>query len=296
METAGPCPRLAGRNAEYYTERQLNVANNARRAGFESLVLVVTLQRGLNDDQMGDILRYAGLNADVVRCVNFQPVSMAGRMDRNKIREVRITNADVVNDIEKQTGGQIKANDFYPIPVEVPLASYVELVRGKTNHYDRFSTHSQCGRATLVYVDKKGGEVTFDPITRHMNADGLYSSLDRAARSGRFVGTLLGLSGVIRHTDWRMKRDMIGPILLRGNYEGTGEFMRKVLMIGDMHFMDAYNFDFQRVHKCAIHYLVPDERFGARVIPFCTMNNFHRPRIERQYAVPLVSAHPAGRV
>jgi hypothetical protein len=277
------------RLAEYYTARQLNVANSARRAGFGSIVLVVTLQRGLNDNQMGDILRYAGENSDVVRCVNFQPVSMAGRMDRNKIREVRITNADVVNGVERQTGGQIKASDFYPIPVEVPLASYIELIRGKMDHYDRFSTHAQCGRATLVYVNKKDGKVTFEPITRHMNAEGLYSSLDKAARSNRFVGTLRGLSGVLRHTDWRMKREMIGPILLRGNYKGTGEFMRKVLMIGDMHFMDTYNFDFQRVHKCAIHYLVPDEKFGARVIPFCTMNNFHRARVEKMLATPLTS-------
>ena len=278
--------------AEYYTERQLNVVNSARKAGFESIVLVVTLQKGLNDAQMGDILRYAGENSDVVRCVNFQPVSMAGRMDRNKIREVRITNADVVNGVERQTDGQIKASDFYPIPVEVPLASFIELVKGRADHYDRFSTHSQCGRATLVYVNRKDGKVTFDPITRHMNAEGLYSSLDRASRSGRFVGTLRGLYGVLRHTDWRMKRDMIGPILLRGNYEGTGEFMRRVLMIGDMHFMDTYNFDFQRVHKCAIHYLVPDEKFGARVIPFCTMNNFHRPSVERMLATPLASYKP----
>jgi uncharacterized radical SAM superfamily Fe-S cluster-containing enzyme len=215
---------------------------------------------------------------------------MAGRMDRNRIREVRITNADVVNGVEEQTGGQIRASDFYPIPVEVPLAAYIELVRGKKEHYDRFSTHSQCGRATLVYVNKDDGKVTFDPVTRHMNPEKLYQSLDRASRSGRFVGTLRGLYGVLRHTDMRIKRDMIGPILMRGNYQGTGEFMRKVLMIGDMHFMDGYNFDFQRVHKCAIHYLVPDEKRGARVVPFCTMNNFHRPQIERMLAVPLASS------
>jgi 7,8-dihydro-6-hydroxymethylpterin dimethyltransferase len=273
--------------AEFYTERQLNVPNNARKAGFESIVLVVTLQKGVNDGQMGDIVRYAGENSDVVRCVNFQPVSMAGRMDRNKIREVRITNADVVNGVEKQTGGQIKASDFYPIPTEVPLAAYIELVRGKKEHYDRFSTHSQCGRATLVYVSRRNGRVAFDPVTRHMNPEKLYSSLDRASRSGRFAGTLRGLYGVMRHTDMKLKRDMMVPILLKGNYKGTGDFMRKVLMIGDMHFMDAYNFDFQRVRKCAIHYLVPDEKFGARVVPFCTMNNFHRPAIEKSLAIPI---------
>jgi uncharacterized radical SAM superfamily Fe-S cluster-containing enzyme len=289
-------PQGGRKLAEYYTERQLNVARNARDVGFASIVLVVTLQRGVNDDQMGDILRYAGENSDVVRCVNFQPVSMAGRMDRNKIREVRITNADVVNGVEKQTGGQIRASDFYPIPVEVPLASYIELVRGRRGHYDMFSTHSQCGRATLVYVGRKDGQVTFDPVTRHMNPEKLYSSLDGASRSGRVAGTLRGLYGVLRNTDARLKRDMVAPILLRGNYKGTGDFMRKILMIGDMHFMDAYNFDFQRVHKCAIHYLVPDERFGARIIPFCTMNNFHRPHVERRLSAPLVSSRPVSQV
>jgi hypothetical protein len=278
--------------AEYYTKRQMNVAQCARAVGFASIVLVVTLQRGVNDDQIGDILRYAGENSDVVRCVNFQPISMAGRMDWNKIREVRITNADVVKGVERQTGGQIRSSDFYPIPVEVPLASYIELVRGRRDHYDRFSTHVQCGRATLVYVGKRDGKVTFDPITRHMNPEKLYASLDSASRSGRFVGTLKGAWGILRHTDGRLKRDMVAPILLRGNYEGTGDFMRKVLMIGDMHFMDAYNFDFQRVHKCAIHYLVPDDRLGARVIPFCTMNNFHRPQVEKRISIPRVSSHP----
>ena len=276
--------------AEFYTGRQLNVANNARKAGFESIVLVVTLQRGVNDGMMGDIVRYAGENSDVIRCVNFQPVSMAGRMDRNKIREVRITNADVVNGVEHQTGGQIGARDFFPIPVEVPLAGYIELVRGRTDHYDRFSSHSQCGRATLVYVNRKDGQVTFDPITRHMNPEKLYRSLERASGSGRIVGTLRGAYGMLRYTDWRLKRDLVSPMLLKGNYGGTGEFMRKVLMIGDMHFMDAYNFDFQRVRKCTIHYLVPDERFGVRVVPFCTMNNFHRPLIEKRISVPLATS------
>ena len=275
--------------AEYYAERQLNVADNARKAGFESIVLVVTLQRGVNDGQMGDIVRYAGENSDVIRCVNFQPVSMAGRMDRSKVREVRITNADVVNGVEKQTGGQIRASDFFPIPAEAPLAGFIELVRGSNDHYDRFSNHSQCGRATLVYVSKKDGQVAFDPITRHMDAEKLYRSLDKAGRSGRLVGTLRGAYGMLRHTDGRLKRDLISPILLKGNYKGTGDFMRKVLMIGDMHFMDTYNFDFQRVRKCTIHYLVPDERCGVRVIPFCSMNNFHRPQIERRLSVPLVT-------
>lgn len=277
------------RMAKFYTERQLNVVKNARKVGFESIVLVVTLQRGVNDDQMGDILRYAGENSDNVRCVNFQPISLAGRMDRSKVREVRITNADVVNGIERQTYGQVRADDFFPIPVEVPIANYIELVRGKHDYYDRFSTHVQCGRSTLLYVRKEDGEIKFDPVTRHMDAEKFYNSLDKASKGNRIIGTLRGAAGMLRYTDWKLKKDMIAPILLKGNYEGAGDFMRKVLMVGDMHFMDAYNFDFQRVSKCTIHYIVPDENLGARVIPFCTMNNFHRPYVERKMAVPIAA-------
>jgi hypothetical protein len=272
--------------AKYYTQRQLNVVDNARKADFHSIVLVVTLQRGVNDNLMGSILNYAGKNSDVVRCVNFQPVSGAGRMDKSKMKEVRITHADVGNGIEEQTWGQIRADDLFPIPAEVPLAKFVELVKGKSDYYDRFSTHVQCGRATMVYVKKEDDKVKFDPITRHMNAEKLYQSLNEAKKSSRIVGTLKGLAGFLRYTDLKLKKDM-APLLFKGSYEGASDFMKKVLMIGEMWFMDVYNFDFQRVNKCTIHYLLPDERYGARVIPFCTMNNFHRPTVERKLSIPV---------
>jgi len=275
--------------ADFYTQRQLNVVNNAKKIGFNSMVLVVTLAKGVNDHLIGDTLRYAGENSDVVRCVNFQPISLAGRMDKSKLREVRITHADVVNQVERQTYGQIKATDFYPIPSEVPLVKFLELKKGKSDYYDRFdrfSTHAQCGRATFVYVNKKDGEIQFDPITRHMNADKLYESLEEASKSSRVVGTLKGVAAFLKYTDGKLWKDML-PSLLKGSYEGAGDIMQKFLMVGEMWFMDVLNFDFQRVNKCTIHYLVPDERYGARVIPFCTMNNFHRPTVERKLSIPV---------
>jgi len=45
--------------------------------------------------------------------------------------------------------------------------------------------------------------------------------------------------------------------------------------------MDPYNFDLERIQRCCIHYAVPD----GRIIPFCTMNSIHRPKIEEQLGV-----------
>jgi len=271
--------------AKFYTERQLNVVNNARKIDFGNVVLVVTVSKGRNDHLLGDIIRYAGENSDVVRCVNIQPISLAGRMDKNEIKEVRITHADIVKGIEKQTNGQITTEDFFPIPVEVPLAKFLETVKGKPDQYDRFSTHTQCGRATLAYVNREDGEISFDPVTRHMKPEKLYTSLNETSTHSKYVAAIKGLMA-LRHTKPKLFFDLL-PLFYKGSHKGAGEFMRKVLMIGEMWFMDSYNFDFSRVNKCVIHYLVPDERYGARIIPFCTMNNFHRPHIERAMSVPV---------
>jgi len=46
--------------------------------------LVPTLVKGLNDDQIGDIIRYGVENIEIVKSVNFQPVSFAGRISKLK--------------------------------------------------------------------------------------------------------------------------------------------------------------------------------------------------------------------
>jgi hypothetical protein len=52
-----------------------------------------------------------------------------------------------------------------------------------------------------------------------------------------------------------------------------------------MHFMDAYNYDINRVKRCVIHYTAPN----GLVYPFCTYNSgpCFREKIEKQFSVPL---------
>ena len=47
--------------------------------------------------------------------------------------------------------------------------------------------------------------------------------------------------------------------------------------------MDPFNFDLERVRKCAIHYATPD----GRIIPFCTYNSVHRVQVESKLGVPM---------
>jgi hypothetical protein len=53
----------------------------------------------------------------------------------------------------------------------------------------------------------------------------------------------------------------------------------KTFYLLGMHFMDAYNFDLDRVSRCGVHYSAPD----GRIYPFCTYNSgpSFRTRVEQ---------------
>ncbi len=74
-------------------------------------------------------------------------------------------------------------------------------------------------------------------------------------------------------------------VLVKGTYDALGRLMRKMVLLGCMHFMDPYNFDLERVERCCIHYALPD----GTIRPFCSYNSIHRPIVERALSVPLPS-------
>jgi uncharacterized radical SAM superfamily Fe-S cluster-containing enzyme len=63
-------------------------------------------------------------------------------------------------------------------------------------------------------------------------------------------------------------------------------------VVSVMHFMDAYNFDLDRVQGCGLHYGVIDNQSKGRLIPWCTMNTIYRPSIEKQFATQAKEKEP----
>jgi hypothetical protein len=256
---------------------KLKALENLRAEGHDSVVLVVTLVRGVNDTQLGDIIDFAARNHDIVTCVNVQPVSVTGRIDRGKLLDYRITIPDFMRLVEEQTNGQIKQSDFYPVPSVVPFAKALGALKG--SRYPEFTMHEHCGMATFVFVDD--GKLI--PITHYANVDAFMTSMNDAAQlaaAGRTVRARIKMVESLRHVNIKVLRPLIGEIVREGSYQALGRLMHRVVMIGAMHFMDPYNFDLERVQQCGIHYAIPD----GRIIPFCTMNNLHREKIEKQFA------------
>src|SRR5205823_481769 len=107
------------------------------------VVLVPAIERGVNDHEVGAIVKFA-LAHPAVRGINFQPAHHAGRHGAHDPLQ-RVTIPDVLQWMEEQTGGLFLKSDFVPVPCCFPT----------------------CNSVTYAYVDGDG--VT--PLTRLLNVD-----------------------------------------------------------------------------------------------------------------------------
>ena len=261
-------------------DTKMKAIENCRRAGMKSIVLVVTLIKGVNESQLGDIIRFAADNFDVIRCINVQPLSFAGRTPEEDLNKYRITIPDFMKCVEEQTDGKILAADFYPIPCVVPISKAAGvLIKEK---FPEFTAHPHCGMATYFFLDH--GKIV--PINRYADVDKFLNSMrdvhDRASKGHKFLAKLKLLAS-LRYLKLRMLRKYLWPILKKGSFEALEEIHYKMILLSSMHFMDVYNFDCDRASRCVIHYAVPD----GRLIPFCSYNNLgYREAIEEARRCP----------
>jgi len=254
------------------------VVENSRKIGFKSIMLVPTIAQGVNDDQLGEIIRYAAKNHDVMSGVNGQPISLAGRVTAEERRKLRITIPEVTKLIEEQTDGQIRQSDFYPVPFVAPIAKAVGAIRGRT--YPDFAVHPCCGVGTFVFAE--GDKIV--PINQYIDVERFVERLANVAKysvDGKKTRVRLELLQSFRHVRLGILREMLSDLYKKGTYPSIAKIMHRMIMIGFMHFMDAYNFDLERVQMCAIHYALPD----GRIIPFCSYNSLHRAGFEAEFGV-----------
>ena len=115
-----------------------------------STTLVVTLKKGLNDDEIGDIINF-GLTQKCVRGVTLQPIQDAGRVENYDPRLHRLTVSEIRRKITEQCS-LFSLKDIVPVPCNpdtlamayalkteektVPLTRYLDpqsLVEGSGN-------------------------------------------------------------------------------------------------------------------------------------------------------------------
>ena len=93
-------------------ELKYKAMNVCRKLDME-VILVTTLMSGFNDAEVGQIVRFAAANSDIIRGLIFQPIAFTGRATDNPFKEAW-RDWRFAEDVEAQTGGEITAKDFFP--------------------------------------------------------------------------------------------------------------------------------------------------------------------------------------
>lgn len=210
-----------------------------------STTLVVTLQKGLNDDEMGEIINYA-LKQKCCRGVTFQPTQIAGRNENFEVDKNRITLTEVRRKILEQCD-IFEPDDLIPVP---------------------------CNPDALVmgYVLKLAGN--YFPLTRYVNpADLLDNSKNTIVyeQDQELHGKMIEIFSTGNSTD-KVTETMHSLLCCLPSIEAPNLSYNNLFRIIIMQFIDAYNFDVRAIKKSCVHIVNKD----YKIIPFETMNLFYR--------------------
>jgi uncharacterized radical SAM superfamily Fe-S cluster-containing enzyme len=220
-------------------------ALEALEAAGISTTLVVTLEKGLNDDEIGAILDHA-TTWKCVRGVTFQPVQEAGRTEGYDPAVHRLTLTEVRRRILEQWP-TLTAKDMVPVPC----------------HPDALS---------MAYALKLGGEIV--PLTRFLDAQTLLKGAEATISFERIPelrDRLVGLFSTGIGPDAQATK-LAELLCCLPKVEVAGLSYENVFRVVIMQFLDARDFDLRAVKRTCVHFAQPD----GTVIPFDTFNLFYR--------------------
>ena len=211
-----------------------------------STTLVITVAKGVNDQELGRMMEFAAAQP-CVRGVTVQPVQFAGRVEGIARKENRLTHTEVRQMILDQTD-LFSAQDIIPVPCNPDALS-------------------------MGYAIKTADGIT--PLTRFVSPEVLLA--------GQRNTIVFESDPVLKAEVFRLFATNHSPEsqasclsallcclpLVQAPKDITYDKVFRVLI---MAFIDAANFDVRAMKKSCVHIAQPD----GRIIPFESFNLFYR--------------------
>ncbi len=263
------------------------------------IVPVTTIVNGINNEQVGRIIKFALDNPRIISFCSFQPVSFTGRdeavTDERRAAQ-RYTLSHLAHDVKNQTGLGEPARDWFPLSFMSTFSNWADHVHGPGADWGQLSCgcHPNCGVGMGIMVDKVTKEAA--PVTAFLHADQLAKDVAKVTDAGRgkFLSALGMALAVMRNYDpfattthftifsLLKKFDKSFGVSKKAQSGGYGkvtgdrtlEDIEKrrqdrwnILFVAGMWFQDLFNYDFRRTEQCIIPYATQEGE-----ISFCAYN------------------------
>ncbi len=238
---------------ENLLETKLKALENLNRVNL-STTLVMTLQKGLNDQEIGPVLDFA-LQQKCVRGVTFQPTQVAGRTEGFDPASDRITLTQVRKEILRQAP-VFQPEDIIPVPCNPDALA-------------------------MAYALKLDDQVF--PLTRFINPQDILDNsrntivYEQDERLHQHMVQLFSTGNSVECATNELNQSLMCclPQVIAPNLSYENLF--RIII---MRFIDAYDFDVRAIKKSCVHIVSPDDQ---KIIPFETMNLFYRDPLKRAY-------------
>lgn len=219
------------------------------------IVLVPTVVRGVNNNQLWDIVRFGLERQPHVRGVHFQPISYFGRFPEEFTPE-HVTLPEIMTGLSQQSSGKVDAEDFRPPGCEHALCSFS-------------AKYLMQEDGELMKLGSGNGRCDCTPTNAE---EGALTSIGVTARQW---------GGVAELTKTKPQ-----PI------DDLSRFIQRarthIFSISAMAFQDCWSLNLDRLKGCCIHVAQP----GGKLIPFCSFNltarngrSLHRPLAQQKILV-----------
>ncbi|HET7065729.1 MAG TPA: radical SAM protein, partial [Rudaea sp.] len=229
-----------------------------------STTLVVTVKKGLNDHELGEIIEFA-LRQPCVRGVTFQPIQAAGRLENYDPARDRLTLTEVRRRILEQTG-IFEADDLIPVPCNPDCLA-------------------------MAYALKVGDNTV--PLTRFLKPETLVAKgrntivVERDEQLRAHVFELFATN----HSPESQACSLADLLCCLPQVQAPSDLSyRNVFRVLIMQFIDAMSFDLRAVKKSCVHIAQPD----GTIVPFDTFNLFYRDERRDQLARLRAAAVASG--
>ncbi|HSV42538.1 MAG TPA: radical SAM protein [Methanomassiliicoccales archaeon] len=214
-------------------QSKLDTIKNCAKVGM-GVTLVCVVSPNINLQYIGDIIKFAKENVPTIKGIHFQPIAYFGRFPIIPRDLDRVTIPDLLNAIEKQTKGELRADNFIPTSCS--------------------NVHCDAKSMSVILEDGSMFPLTSRALGPPRETQAIATKTRKEISDlWRFIEEGLNLDEDTKDNTW-------------------GSFIERAkthyLTVSTMAFQDAWNVETERLCNCCIHTITPD----GKLIPFCLFN------------------------